>query len=332
MSTDTELAVIGDRNGMQSWASSAVMPIYDIQTAIARRNAIVEFTKAVMIEGQDYGKIPGTDKNTLLKPGAEKLVSLFGLTLRPVIIDRDEDWTGERHGGEPLFRYLYGYQAWKGDTLICEAHAECNSWESKYRYRNAERVCPSCGKPAIIVGKPEYGGGFVCFKKKGGCGLNFTDDDPSIINQQVGKVPNPDVFGLINTIIKMAAKRALVAVTLLAVNASEFFTQDVEDMDYIDVPFRSAETISVRSGDTSASAQSTSEVSPEDKAKRTAIKRAIKAMIETLPDDQIASRFEAIEKRYGDPLGRIGLDDALALHEEMLKDPAFAPVMEAAAA
>ena len=70
----------------------------------------------------------------------------------------------------------------------------------------------------------------MCFGKKGGCGAKFAEDDAAIVNQPVGKVPNPDVADLVNTIDKMAQKRALIAATLIAVNASEFFTQDVEDM------------------------------------------------------------------------------------------------------
>lgn len=32
-------------------------------------------------------------------------------------------------------------------------------------------ACPKCGKTEyVIVGKPEYGGGYVCYGKKGGCG------------------------------------------------------------------------------------------------------------------------------------------------------------------
>jgi hypothetical protein len=38
-------------------------------------------------------------------------------------------------------------------------------------------------------------------------------------------------MNLVNTIQKMAQKRALVAATLIATSASEFFTQDVEDVD-----------------------------------------------------------------------------------------------------
>jgi hypothetical protein len=38
----------------------------------------------------------------------------------------------------------------------------------------AEIECPACKVTgALIIGKPEYGGGFVCFKKKGGCGEKF---------------------------------------------------------------------------------------------------------------------------------------------------------------
>lgn len=43
------------------------------------------------------------------------------------------------------------------------------------------------------------------------------------------RIPNSDVFDVINTIDKMAQKRALVAAVLVATNASEFFTQDMED-------------------------------------------------------------------------------------------------------
>src|ERR1039458_4154129 len=43
------------------------------------------------------------------------------------------------------------------------------------------------------------------------------------------RIPNPDGADVVNTIQKMAQKRALVAATLIATSASEFFTQDVED-------------------------------------------------------------------------------------------------------
>lgn len=38
------------------------------------------------------------------------------------------------------------------------------------------KTCPACGAQAVIAGKPEYGGGFVCWKNKGGCGAKFADE------------------------------------------------------------------------------------------------------------------------------------------------------------
>jgi hypothetical protein len=113
---------------------------------------------------------------------------------------------------------------------MAEGIGSCNSMEGRYRWRDAKRSCPSCGSAAIIKGKAEYGGGWVCFKKQGGCGKNFQDGDQSIESQPLGKIENDDPYTLANTILKMAQKRAHVAATLNATGASRIFTQDVEDM------------------------------------------------------------------------------------------------------
>lgn len=211
--------------------NTALMPALTLQQAAERYNAVVAYVSSnLMKKDVDYGIIPGTPKPTLLKPGAEKLCTFFGLAARFQIITSVEDWTGDRHDGEPFFYYLYRCQLWRGDLVIAEADGSCNSWEKKYRWRSADRLCPQCGKPTIIKGREEYGGGWLCFGKKGGCGAKFRDGDETIEGQTVGLIRNPDVFDQVNTIQKMAEKRALVAAALLAVNASEFFTQDMEDM------------------------------------------------------------------------------------------------------
>jgi hypothetical protein len=207
----------------------AFMPVLSVQQAAARFNTVVEFVRTVMREGIDYGKIPGTDKATLLKPGAEKLCTLFGLTCRFDLVRATEDWAGSQNDGEPFFYYLYRCQLWRGESILSEGDGSCNSFEQKYRYREAQRRCPSCGLAAIIKGKEEYGGGWLCFKKKGGCGMKFADQDQAIISQPVGRVANENIADQVNTIQKMAQKRALIAATLLAVNGSEFFTQDGDE-------------------------------------------------------------------------------------------------------
>lgn len=211
----------------------AIMPVMDNTTAMMRRQAIIDFTRAVMVKDVDYGTIPGTgDKPTLKKPGAEKLTSLFGLSPRFDIVEKETDWTGRDHGNEPFFYYQYRCSLYYGDILAGQGLGSCNSWEKKYRYRKGERLCPNCGQPAIIKGKAEYGGGWVCFGKKGGCGAKFGEHDPAIVSQEVGQVLNDNPADIVNTVDKMAQKRALVAAVLIAVNASEFFTQDIEDMDF----------------------------------------------------------------------------------------------------
>jgi hypothetical protein len=211
---------------------SRFMPAMSIESAVERYQQVTEFVSRVLRNDVDYGVIPGTEKRTLLKPGAEKLTTFFGLSTRFHLLERIEDWTGDDHGGEPFFYYLYRCQLLRGDAAIAESDASCNSRETKYRWREAQRTCPACGVAAIIKGREEYGGGWVCFRKRGGCGAKYPDGDQTIEGQQTGRVFNPDICDQVNTIQKMAQKRSLVAAVLIAVNASEFFTQDVEDMPF----------------------------------------------------------------------------------------------------
>ena len=214
----------------------SAMPSLTMTQAKARRDEMLGFVQSIMVKGSDYGEIPGTNKPTLLKPGAEKLATFFGL--RPTFSEVRviEDWTGKDYGGQPFFYYWFRCHLLKDDVVIAEGDGSCNSHESKYRYRQGERKCPQCGKATIIKGKAEYGGGWLCYAKKGGCGAKFIDGDPSIEAQQVGRIENPDIADQVNTLLKMAQKRALVAAVLIGVNASEFFTQDVEDLpgDYLE--------------------------------------------------------------------------------------------------
>jgi hypothetical protein len=228
----TTSVVLGEQTNdatLMPYEHEVFMPALSIQQAVQRFNAVVEFVRTVMREGVDYGIIPGTEKHTLLKPGAEKLCTLFGLTSRFEIIRAVEDWTGDSHNGEPFFFYLYRCQLWRGERVIAEGDGSCNSWEQKYRYREAHRKCPACGQAAIIRGKEEFGGGWLCFRKRGGCGAKFDIDDTVITTQPSGRVMNENIADQVNTIQKMAIKRALICATLLAVNGSEFFTQDSEE-------------------------------------------------------------------------------------------------------
>lgn len=203
------------------------MPVMDIEQAVARRNVIVQAMKQLMVDGVDYGKIPGCgDKPALLQPGADKLCNLFGLVIQYQFFEKVEDWTGAQHGGEPFFYYQIGAKVYRGGFLLGEGVGTCHSWESKYRWRKAERICPVCAKENIRKSRDT---GWYCWIKTGGCGATFSDGDVAIEGQQTGRKPNPDVLDNVNTITKMAYKRAKLSGTINATSASEFFTQDIED-------------------------------------------------------------------------------------------------------
>jgi hypothetical protein len=226
---DPSIEVVHVPRGGDVVRAEDFLPLMTVEQAVQRKQQINEFISSVMVDGEDYGKMPATAKKVLLKPGAEKLCSIFGLAPRYIIESEAEDWIGDLHAGEPFFNYRYRCQLYRGDRFMGEAIGSCNSWESKYRYRQTARACPTCAGEFIIQGKAEYGGGWLCFKKKGGCGAKFAQDDERITSQQIGKVVNPDVADLVNTLQKMAQKRALVAAVLVVTNCSDAFTQDLED-------------------------------------------------------------------------------------------------------
>jgi len=195
-----------------------------IDEIVARVDKIKQVQQRIMKEGVHFGVVPGTvSKPSLLKPGAELLCLTFQL---------DPQFTlDERHDGDHLEVVVTCtlYHSRSGARLG-SGIGSCSTRESKYAYRKSERVCPKCDAAAIIKGKAEYGGGWLCYGKKGGCGAKFKDDDEAITGQDVGRIANPDLPDLYNTVRKMACKRAHVAACLFVTGGSELFTQDIEDM------------------------------------------------------------------------------------------------------
>jgi hypothetical protein len=251
---------------LQPAASSVdLMPAMTIDQAVARYQGMAQFVNQILKQDLDYGTVPGSNKPSLLKPGAEKLTTFFGLRKLFVITEKIEDWTGAAHNGEPFFYYMYRCQLFRGEVLIAEADGSCNSFESKYRWRwvQADQVPATMDKDALAkrpgsiseftfaVDRAETGGKYgkpaeywQQFKDAIASGRARQVERPTKngkskaweIDSTLYRVPNDDVASQVNTIQKMAQKRALVAATLLAVNASDYFTQDIED--YIDAEYQ----------------------------------------------------------------------------------------------
>lgn len=197
-----------------------------VDDVVAQVRKIQRVMEATMRPGEHYGVIPGTGtKPTLLKPGAEKLCLTFRLDPQYEITQ-----TSTEEGGHLTVVSRCTLFHIPTSTRMGSGMGSCSTRESKYAYRHARRTCPGCGEPAIIRGKAEWGGGWVCHKKQGGCGTKYPETDGAIIGQTVGKIPNPNPADEYNTVLKMANKRSLVAAVLNVTAASDIFTQDLEDL------------------------------------------------------------------------------------------------------
>lgn len=146
----------------------------------------------------DYGIIPGTTKPTLLKPGAEKICMLFGLTPQYQIIQNLENYK------ENFFNYSFKCILVKNDVVVAEGVGSCNSKEKRYRYLLVNNLSPGYNGESEKV-QDKYGN------------IKY-------------RVENYEIFNSINTILKMAKKRAFVDAILQVASLSEMFTQDLEDL------------------------------------------------------------------------------------------------------
>jgi len=173
-----------------------------------------QVTRELMQKGMDYDTIPGTPKPTLLKPGAEHLLQFFGLGHKVQRVEAREDWENG------FFHYCYRVTVFKArpmpdgsvyEQVIAECEGSANSKEARYRYRwvKANEI-PKHIDPKTLVYRETKNG------------------------QKQYRIENDDPFTLVNTLQKMAIKRALVGATLQATGTSGIFTQDLED--YEDIP------------------------------------------------------------------------------------------------
>ncbi len=173
----------------------------------SRRKEFNAWVNTQLRDKVDFGRIPGTDKPTLLKPGAEKIIQAYGCTPEIEITRRDQD----PNTGYLYIEVLVRLANIQTGAVIGHGIGCCSSYESKYRWRW------------------EWWNG-----------RNAPPDEDGWQRTRNGKwrrrVENQDLIDTWNTVIKMAKKRALVDAALTVSGASEMFTQDVEDLVEIDAP------------------------------------------------------------------------------------------------
>lgn len=189
-----EIVLHPTASGMEEYRPRIVM---EASEAKALDDQLRASMKAVLRADVDYGKIPGSNKDSLLKPGAEKLLQWFGfghvLTQTEVERDADGRWAGVTYrctvskgmpdGRSVVVATCEGYAGYDEDRFFTSAEQA----EAKER-ANAERYRRSVNPSKFF----EY------------------------------RAPR-------NSVIKMAQKRAMVGAALQATSASSLFTQDMED-------------------------------------------------------------------------------------------------------
>lgn len=169
----------------------------ELRTRLA---VIQSVMRDVMQEGADFGVIPGTDKPTLYKPGAEKLCVTFRLAAGDPLIEPVQEVTGD-------IRYRVRVPIIAPDgTVLAVGVGECSTGEEKYRWRRP-------------VHEYEFDAALetdrrVKWTRKG-------ETWPQV------RVHPADVA---NTVLKMAHKRAYVHGVIMATAAGAIFTQDIEDL------------------------------------------------------------------------------------------------------
>ena len=167
---------------------------------------VQRFFQKIMIKDQDYGIIPGTDKPTLLKPGAEKLCELYGFA--PIIKEIKEEKNNET--GFCHYLVIITLVHKRSGAVVAEGVGEANTNEDKFRWRWIPEWKLVSEDKSLLQFRTET-----------------TKDGRQY---RLYKVENQSPFSLWNTILKIAKKRALVDATLSATRSSGIFTQDMEDL------------------------------------------------------------------------------------------------------
>ena len=162
-----------------------------------------EFVRSILVPGVDFGTIPGAKKPFLQKPGAEKLCLLYNMApeFHPIDSDTIRDWTTNPPHIQLAYRCDLIHRP--TGTKVGEGSGVCSSWEQKYRYR--AEWWQGKGEPPANDGWKRTKTGFR--------------------RQTV----NEDISDSVNTILKIAQKRAQIDAVLRATATSEFFVQDIED-------------------------------------------------------------------------------------------------------
>ena len=177
-----------------------IIDFVENQSILEYFNKIRQFQNIIrehLKKDYDYGILPGTNKSTLYKPGAEKIAQMLLLVPDYQIIDKIEDYDNA------FFAYNIKCTFYRGNMAMGQGLGHCNSKESKYRYKNVQEAeIPSNLDKNTLQKKSQYG-------------------------KTTYRIESDDACTIANTILKMSKKRAFIdAILQLAALSDIFETED----------------------------------------------------------------------------------------------------------
>lgn len=208
---------------------------------------VKEIQRSLMRPGVHYGRPGGTaetigkdikeGKVGMYKAGSELLLQMFGFVAgKPDLAIEYGDPENTTSPAIVIHATVHIHRGSTDGPIVGVGVGAWSTWETKNRYRTSSRKCPQCGKSVLFYQKEARGGPnkgksvYWCTPRREGCGAEFLATDPAIADQAVGREVNTEASDLLNTGVKMSAKRARIDGTISATGSSDLFTQDLEDI------------------------------------------------------------------------------------------------------
>lgn len=174
--------------------------------ALRRLQELQAFVREAMTPDVDFGVITGTTKPTLYQPGAQKLCEIYSLTAEYDDDGSVQDWD------RPFFYFRKRcVLKRRAGGFAGMGVGSCNSREDRYAWRwlYGNEVPNGIDKSTLKV-------------------KEYTGRNNSTYSKF--RLPNEDIYSLVNTIEKMACKRSLIHAVLGVTRTSNLFHQDLEDI------------------------------------------------------------------------------------------------------
>jgi hypothetical protein len=201
--------------------TSASMPV-QLAELVAQRAMILRLMRDLMKEQEHFGTVPGAKNPTLWQPGARLVATMFNLRVHESV-EKIERLNADANGWAELsvlMKVTLRRTAKDDDEsgpVVGEAYGYCSSSEEKFRYRWVP-----CDAPP-----PESERAVLIATKRGKWMKLWSDKKPVTLWHR--KELTDNMGELEHSIIRRAAKRALVAAIMNATAAGEIFYSGDED-------------------------------------------------------------------------------------------------------